>query len=57
MYRRLFASPRLGTKGTDLLKMSDTSFGFLVNRAILVQYSYKYPKTCFGSNMLTNTEV
>jgi len=37
--RRLLASPRLGTKGTDLLEMSGTSFGCLVNRAILVQIS------------------
>jgi len=37
--RRLLASPRLGTKGTDLLEMSCTSFGCLVNRAILVQIS------------------
>jgi len=39
IFRRLLASPRLGTKGTDLLKISGTSFGCLVNRAILVQIS------------------
>jgi len=33
IFRRLLASPCLGTKGTDLLKISDTSFGCLVNRA------------------------
>jgi len=27
IFRCLLASPRLGTKGTDLLKMSGTSFG------------------------------
>ena len=35
----LVASPRLCTKGTDLLEMSGTSFGCLVNRAVLVQIS------------------
>jgi len=38
-WHRLLASPRLGTKGTDLLEMYGTSFGCLVNRAILVQIS------------------
>ena len=41
IFRRLLASPRLGTKGTDLLKISSTSFGCLVNIAILVQISQK----------------
>jgi len=31
IFRRLLDSPRLGTKGTDLLEMSGTSFGCLVN--------------------------
>ena len=39
IFRRLLVSPRLGTKGTDLLELSCTSFGCLVNRAILVQIS------------------
>jgi len=36
------ASPRLGTKGTDLLKISGTTFGHLINRAILSQISQKH---------------
>ena len=39
VWQRLLASPRLGTKGMHLLKISGTSFGCLVNRAILVQIS------------------
>jgi len=39
IFRRLLASPRLGTKGAGLLKTSGTSFGCLVNRAKLVQIS------------------
>jgi len=37
-------SPQLGTKGTDLLKMSGTSFGCLVNRSDLVQISKNMPR-------------
>jgi len=38
-WQRLLASPRLGTKRTDLLEMSGTSLGCLINRAILVEIS------------------
>ena len=42
--RRLLASPRLGTKGMDLLKMSSTSFGYLVNRAEFLKISKNMPR-------------
>jgi len=44
IFGRLLASPRLGTKGMDLLKMSGTSFRCLVNLAILVQISQNMPR-------------
>jgi len=39
IFCRLLVSPRLGTIGTNLLKISGTSFGCPVNPAILVQMS------------------
>jgi len=41
--QRLLASPRL-TKKTDSLKTCGTSFGCLVNRAVLVQISKNMPR-------------